>query len=53
MNRIVLPVSYRLLVPRICINPTAVGTCEERVTRNRTDYNKAGVPVFNPWEDSS
>ena len=37
----------------LIIAATALHYGHTVVIRNRTDYDKAGVAVFNPWEDSS
>ena len=36
--------------PDLVIAATALHHGLTVVTRDRTDYDKAGVPVFNPWE---
>jgi toxin FitB len=36
--------------PDLIIAATALHHGLTVVTRDRTDYDKAGVPVFNPWE---
>jgi predicted nucleic acid-binding protein len=36
--------------PDLVIAATALHHGLTVVTRDRSDYDKAGVPVFNPWE---
>jgi len=46
-------IGYTFSQPDLIIAATALHYGHTVVTRNRTDYDKAHVPVFNPWEDGS
>ena len=41
---------YRVKVPDSIIAATAMHHGLTVVTRDRSDFDKAGVPVINPWD---